>query len=118
MNMIMKKLPRLEVINWRVDMIILLSRGVSIVEACHTLGISRATYYRHLKADPTFEHQVERARMMVSIELFKIVRDAKDGRAAMWLLEKRYPRDWGTIRDRLRLERCTCGAADRIHKKW
>ena len=116
MNMIMKDMRAFSVACWHTDMVILLSRGVSVVEACHTLGVSRATYYRHLKAYPDFEHQVERAKMMVSIELFRIIKEAKDWRASMWLLEKRYPRDWGPLKHRLRLHGCTCGAADRIQK--
>ena len=47
-NMIMKEMRAFSVACWHTDMVILLSRGVSVVEACHTLGVSRATYYRHL----------------------------------------------------------------------
>ena len=118
MNMIMKEMRAFSVACWHTDMVILLSRGVSVVEACHTLGVARATYYRHLKAYPDFEHQVERAKMMVSIELFRIIRGAtaENWRAAVWLLEKRYPRSWGPLKDRLRLHGCTCGAAERIQE--
>lgn len=118
MNAVMPMVPTLEVISWRVDMVILLSRGVSISEACETLGISRAKYYRHVRRDPNFEAQVERARTIVSIDLLRVVRESKDWRAAAWLLEKRYPRDWGSMRTRMKLERCTCGAADYIDPRW
>ncbi|MAA78563.1 MAG: hypothetical protein CL916_04830 [Deltaproteobacteria bacterium] len=117
MNMTLLKLPTLhkvEVVNWRMDMIILLSRGVSVVEACETLDVPRSTFYRHLNSDPTFKHQVERAKTLVSIELFQIIRDAKEWRAAAWLLEKRFPTEYGTARQRLKYAGCTCGAASKI----
>jgi len=118
MNMMMKPVPHLQAklatINWRVDMIILISRGVSIVEACSILGVSRSTFYRHLQKDQDFEHQVDRARTIVSLELFETVKASNDWRAAAWLLEKRFPMDYGTARDRLRYQSCSCGASAKI----
>lgn len=100
--------------SWQTDIIILLSRGVSIVEACQITQVSRATYYRRLEKDASFKRQVERVRAIIEIELFQIVRESHDWRAATWLLEKRYPADYGTVRDRLRYARCSCGAASAI----
>ncbi len=121
MNAIMKRVPRLPSFEercWRVDMIILLSRGVSISRACEALNISRATYYRHVDKDPIFEHQVKRARLSIEIDMLKVVMKANDWRASAWYLEKRNPREWGSVKDRLRLERCTCGAGERIDSAW
>ena len=101
-------------LSWQTDIIILLSRGVSIVEACRMTQVSRATYYRRLNKDPTFKHQVEHVRAIVELELFEIVRESRDWRAAAWLLEKRYPAAYGTARDRLRYARCSCGAASAV----
>lgn len=98
-------------ISWRVDMVMLLCRGVSIAEACRELGISRARYYRHVNADPIFKMQVGRARAGVEVQLLRVITEAKNWRAAAWFLEKRYPRSWGPVKARLRLEGCTCGAA-------
>jgi len=114
MNMIMKRKPTLKALNWRVDMIVLLSRGVSISDACKALGISRATYYRHRDADQIFKSQVERARVKIQLDLIRIIRESNNWRAAVWLLETRYPKDWGRLKDRLRLHGCTCGAAGRV----
>ena len=104
-------------IGWRLDMLILLSRGVSISEACREVGVGRATYYRHYAADPVFARQIDRARAEVRIQMLKIIRESNSWRAAAWFLEKSAPRDWGSVRDRLRLERCTCGAAGRIAER-
>ena len=104
-------------IGWRLDVLILLSRGVSISEACREVGVGRATYYRHYAADPVFARQIDRARAEVRIQMLKIIRESNSWRAAAWFLEKSAPRDWGSVRDRLRLERCTCGAAGRIAER-
>ena len=104
-------------IGWRLDMLILLSRGVSISEACREVGVGRATYYRHYAADPVFARQIDRARAEVRIQMLKIIRESNNWRAAAWFLEKSAPHDWGSVRDRLRLERCTCGAAGRIAER-
>ena len=104
-------------IGWRLDVLILLSRGVSISEACREVGVGRATYYRHYAADPVFARQIDRARAEVQVQMLKIIRESNDWRGAAWFLEKSAPRDWGSVRDRLRLERCTCGAAGRIAER-
>ena len=100
--------------SWRIDIVILLCRGVSIAEACREVGISRARYYRHVNADPVFRMQVDHARGGVDVELLNVIRQSQNWRAAAWWLEKRNPRSWGPIRTRLRLEGCTCGAADYV----
>ena len=100
--------------SWRVDIVILLCRGVSIAEACREVGVSRARYYRHVNADPVFEAQVRRARAGIESQLLSVIMQSQNWRASAWFLEKRDPRNWGSIKDRLRLERCTCGASKYI----
>ena len=117
MNAIMPMISTQRLIDWRLDVLILLSRGVSISEACREVGVGRATYYRHYAADPVFARQIDRARAEVQIQMLKIIRESNNWRAAAWFLEKSAPRDWGSVRDRLRLERCTCGAAGRIDER-
>ena len=116
MNAIMPTESSFRVMCWRTDMVILLSRGVSISEACRTLGVSRAAYYRHVDKSPSFRMQVERARLSIDAEMTLAVVHAgkEDWRAAAWYLEKRNPRDWGSVKDRLRLAKCTCGASRRV----
>ena len=118
MNAIMPFNLKLQSDSWRVDMVILLCRGVSIAEACRELGISRARYYRHVNADPVFAEQVSRAKSSLNAELTRIIVESKDWRASAWWLEKRAPRDWGSMRNRMKLEKCTCGAADYIDPLW
>jgi hypothetical protein len=118
MNAIMPIRLALSSNSWRVDMVILLCRGVSIAEACRELGISRARYYRHVKADLVFAEQVLRAKSSVSSELTRVIVKSQNWRAAAWWLEKRNPREWGSMRNRMKLEKCTCGAADYIDPRW
>jgi transposase len=117
MNMIMPRVPEVRALTWHLDAVILLSQGVSVVELCDVLGISRATYYRHLKADEDFAHQVRRARALVSVDLLRVIQEARDWRAAAWLLERRYPDEWGSVVDKLRIRRCTCGAAKSMRRR-
>ena len=114
MNAITPVIWSMSDISWRVDMAMLLCRGVSIAEACRELGISRARYYRHIKADPVFAMQMGRARAGVEVQLLRVITESGNWRAAAWFLEKRHPRGWGSVRARLRLEGCTCGAADYV----
>ena len=114
MNMITPRTKAFERLIWATDMVLLLSKGVSISEACSLLGVSRATYYRRYHNDEIFRHQINRARQSVSAELLSVVRRSGEWRAAAWILEKRYPSDYGTVKDRLRLARCSCGAASAI----
>ena len=117
MNAIMPMISTQGLIGWRLDVLILLSRGVSISEACREVGIGRATYYRHYAADPVFARQIDRARVEVQLQMLRVIRESNDWRAAVWFLEKSAPRDWGSVKDRLRLERCSCGAAGRIDER-
>ena len=95
---------------WALRLPILLAQGMSISEACQQVGVSRSTYYRRLNADPDFRHQVEYAQQSVKSECLAKVISANDWRAAAWYLEKRYPEEWGTVGDKLRIRRCRCGA--------
>ena len=101
---------------WYDCMIDQLHQGVSVSEACEVLGISRTSYYRSLKADPIFKDRVERARAHAASRLTKKIADHDDWRSAAWLLEKLYPEEWGSVKDKLRMSRCTCGAAKRIKR--
>jgi len=84
-------------VSWHDSLVYYLARGVSVSGACRIVGISRATYYRHLKADPDFEMRVERMLGLLEMELLNVVKEAGDDwRSAAWLLEKRYPTRWGT----------------------
>ena len=114
MNAIMPKMQISMGFDWHVDVVAYVSRGVSISGACAAAGVSRATYYRHRQKYPHFKRQIDRAQVIAEIELFRAVKSSGDWRAWMRLMEKRYPRSWGTIKDRLRLHGCTCGAAKYI----
>jgi hypothetical protein len=106
--------PRTDAPYWHIDAIVLISRGASIVDVCEVLNMSRSTFYRHLKRNPSFNTQVHRARHLIAIELFEMVRASPDWRASAWMLEKRFPKDYGTARERLRYAGCTCGASAKI----
>jgi hypothetical protein len=95
---------------WALRLPIMLAQGMSISEACEQVGVSRSTYYRHLSANLEFRHQVEYAQHSVKSECLTKVMSANDWRAVAWYLEKRYPDEWGTVADKLRIRRCRCDA--------
>ena len=117
MNAIMPKMQISMGFDWHVDVIAYVSRGVSISGACEAAGVSRATYYRHRQKYPHFRKQIDRAQVISDVELVRAVKSSGDWRACAWLLEKRYPRGWGSMKDRLRLHGCTCGAAGRVNPR-
>lgn len=108
MNMIVRTSPT-TMSRWALRLPILLAQGMSISEACQEAGVSRSTYYRRLNADPDFRHQVEYAQQSVKSKCLTKITSANDWRAAAWYLEKRYPDEWGTVADKLRIRGCRCG---------
>ena len=115
MNAITPKIPMIQGFGWHVDVISCVSQGVSIMSACEAAGVSRATYYRHVNRYPHFKSQIDRARIIAEIEIFRAMKKAagSDWRVYAWLLEKRFPEGWGSMRERLLYHGCTCGAARR-----
>lgn len=82
-----------------------LELGIDINEACALVEISKPTYYAWLKKYPSFNSRAGSARArMEARRLANIERaTAKDWKADSWLLEKQFPKKYGSIA-RLQLE--------------
>ena len=118
MGAIRRNMPFIRSIAWRVEVLSYLSQGVSISSACGLAKVGRATFYRHYNKDEYFRAEVDHARSTSSAKIQKALIDiAINGgnwRACAWLLEKHHPEDWGSVKDRLRLAGCVCGAKIRL----
>jgi len=60
-------------------------------------GISEATFYRWIEEDESFESLVEASVMEYKRTLIKNITNCaeKDGRLALEVLKRRYPKEWG-----------------------
>ena len=76
----------------------LLREPMSIKAACALSGISEATYYNWIEADPAWAEEVDAAKrfsepVMVS-RLKSLAEEKGDWRGYAWLLERRFPEQW------------------------
>jgi transposase len=73
-----------------------LRQGMSKKDAAIMSGISEATFYRWLE-DESFESRVEASILEYKHTLVKNVNISteKDGRLALEVLKRRYPKEWG-----------------------
>lgn len=82
--------------------------GVPITTACSIAGVHATTFYRWMRGtrpvEREFQKAVEAAQASVESDLVSAMTKSalRDGswRAAAWLLERRDPANWGTLRDR------------------
>ena len=74
-----------------------LRSGMSIVAACALSGVSRSTYYNWVKSDQEWAEEAEAAiRFGEAVQVARISQAGSDDwRAAAWLLERRFPNEWG-----------------------
>jgi hypothetical protein len=70
----------------------LIEAGASISEASRATQVSRTTVYRHTRADTTFAHRLDRARVRVAGP------PVEDWRTAAAFLEREHPEQWA-LRD-------------------
>ena len=83
-----------------------LRTGMSIQAACSLAGIGRKTYYRWLEesgADGQWTEEVEAAnRFAEAVQLQRLkdnVEAKQDWRGNAWLLERRFPEEYGAKRE-------------------
>ena len=72
--------------------------GASVQMACAAAGISDTTYYRWLDGNDRGAVEVESAKTAAALSALESIQRAAvngDWRAAAWLLERRYPADYG-----------------------
>lgn len=71
--------------------------GLSITDACSCSGVSRQAFYRWIKSDHRIKVRMSQAEALGRLELVKrVIRGAEmDWRASAWMLERRYPKEWG-----------------------
>ena len=70
---------------------------MSIVAACALSGVSRSTYYNWVKSEQEWAEEAEAAiRFGEAVQVARISQAGSDDwRAAAWLLERRFPNEWG-----------------------
>lgn len=72
--------------------------GATVQMACAAAGISDTTYYRWLDGNERAAGAVEAAKTTAAVSALESIQRAAvngDWRAAAWLLERRYPADFG-----------------------
>jgi transposase len=94
----------------REDLIENLRTGMTIEAACLLAGIGRTTYYRWLDEDEKWADECKSAVRFAEAVLLERVKqlamDKMDWRAFAWILEKRFPDDYGK-RQELKVESST-----------
>ncbi len=94
----------------REDLIENLRTGMTIEAACLLAGIGRTTYYRWLDEDEKWADECKSAVRFAEAVLLERVKqlamDKMDWRAFAWILEKRFPDDYGK-RQELKVESTT-----------
>jgi hypothetical protein len=79
-----------------------LRKGATMEMAAKAAGISRATLHRWRDRHEGFDRKVQRARAeagLDSLDVIESAADEGDWRAAAWMLEKRYPDQYGESGD-------------------
>ena len=78
-----------------------LMAGLTIKSVCGIVNISEQTYYDWIKKYPDFEEAVNSTRPAFEAQMLEIIKQKahEDWRAAAWILERRYPREWGARRE-------------------
>ena len=91
----------------REDLIENLRTGMTIEAACLLAGIGRTTYYRWLDEDEKWADEcksaVRFAEAVLLARVKQLAMDKMDWRAFAWILEKRFPDDYGK-RQELKVE--------------
>ena len=83
----------------REELLTNLREGMSIQAACALSGISRATYYMWLDKDEEWTEEVEFAKRFAEPVLLSRIKSCAaergEWRAYAWILERRWPQEWG-----------------------
>ena len=83
----------------RAEIIANLKEGMTVEAAVLLAGITTSTYYRWLESDEKFSEEIAQAhRYFEAIAIARIKQaatDRMDWKAWAWMLEKRYPDDYG-----------------------
>jgi hypothetical protein len=78
----------------------LLAQGHSIAVVCQTVGIGERTYYQWCERNPQFAQATTRAIGKSKIALVNKLRRSDDWRASAFLLERRFPVEFGRCAER------------------
>ena len=83
----------------REELLTNLREGMSIQAACALSGISRATYYMWMEKDEEWAEEVEFAKRFAEPVLLSRIKSCAaergEWRAYAWILERRWPNEWG-----------------------
>jgi len=76
------------------------SIGLTIEKCCQYAGIDETTFYKWKKQEHRnpyrqFFQSISKVESQVQIVLVNDIRNSEDWRAKAWILERRYPKDWG-----------------------
>src|SRR5439155_15226127 len=91
----------------------LLAQGHTVSAVCGAVGIGERTFYDWLEKRPHFSQVATRAIGQSKIALLDKLRLSDDWRAQAFLLERRWPSEFGNWRDLLPA-RCACPCALRL----
>jgi len=82
------------------DVISSLENGSSITDACIVANIDRGTFYNKLEKDVKFKRKIELARIKYKESHVENIENAsnKSWPASAWLLERKYPAEFGQRR--------------------
>ncbi len=78
----------------------ILRGGLTVKGMCEIAGIAQRTFYSWCEADPAFFAETQRAIGQSKIFLVEKLRRSKDWRAAAFLLERRWPEEYGRVTER------------------
>ena len=75
--------------------------GLSIKAVCGIVNISEQTYYNWMEKYPDFNEAVNSTRPAFEAQMLEIIKQQAhdDWRAAAWILDRRYPREWGAHKE-------------------
>jgi len=75
--------------------------GLSIKAVCGIVNISEQTYYNWMEKYPDFNEAVNSTRPAFEAQMLEIIKQQAhdDWRAAAWILDRRYPREWGARKE-------------------
>jgi len=75
--------------------------GLSIKAVCGIVNIDESTFYRWKEKHPDFKEAVDSTRPAFEAQMLEIIKHQAhdDWRAAAWILDRRYPREWGARKE-------------------
>lgn len=104
----------------REDLLANLREGMSIRAACNLSMVSKTTYYRWLEEDEEWAKEVEHANSFAEPVLLSKIKSCAaergEWRAYAWILERRWPQEWGPKQEIEINQTTSDGGADMVRQ--